>query len=130
MGNPNPPSSGRYREGFSPASIFPDEYLDFTSGDQDPLFDISQCNIPQQPCSTAQTNSPSFSSHHDGWQYLPSHHGQQPISWDLDLALTTADSSSALLGSSLPLSSTSSFPALISTYDTFYGTATCSSLSL
>lgn len=46
------------------------------------------------------------------------------------MTLTTADSSSALLDSSLPLSSVSSFPALTSTYDTFFDPATWNSLSL
>lgn len=60
--HPKPALFRCHREGFSSASISFDEFLNFTSGDQDPLFDISQCNIPQQTCSLSQVNPSSLSS--------------------------------------------------------------------
>lgn len=68
--------------------------------------------------------------HHDNSEQPASHHGQPPLSWDHDLNFTTADSSSALLDTSFPLATSSSFPNLISTGNDFYDTTNWNTLPL
>ncbi|KAG9198349.1 hypothetical protein G6514_010267 [Epicoccum nigrum] len=68
--------------------------------------------------------------HRDNSEQLPSHHGQPPISWDQDLNFTTADSSSALLDTPLPLASTSLFPTLSTTGTALYDITDWNSLTL
>ncbi|KAH6612092.1 hypothetical protein C7974DRAFT_418993 [Boeremia exigua] len=73
---------------------------------------------------------PSQRAHRDNSAQLPSLRGTPLISWDQDLNFTTADSSIALLDTSLPLASTSSFSALVTPDNTFFDTTNWHSLSL
>lgn len=84
-------------------SIFPEEFLDFTSGYQDPRFTIPTWSTLAPTCSSFPANG----------EQQEEDCGQPPINWDYALTFSIADTSASLVDSTtLPLSASSSTTSL------------------
>lgn len=90
------------------SSISLEEYLDFTSGYQDPLFPIPTWNIPPPSCHSQQANVSAFSGNPSSADQDLNLLGSQSLDWDFTLSFSTTDSASLLDSTSLPSTSSNS----------------------
>ncbi|KAH7064176.1 hypothetical protein BKA63DRAFT_572602 [Paraphoma chrysanthemicola] len=90
------------------ASISLDEFLDFTSGYEDPQFTIPLWNIPPSPCVSFQAKPSSSSGNHSNSAQEPDVYGSRSINWDFTLYPTV--DTSGLFSEQTPLSEPNSLP--------------------
>ncbi|KAF2026358.1 hypothetical protein EK21DRAFT_74376, partial [Setomelanomma holmii] len=96
------------------ASISLDEFLDFTSGYEDPQFTIPLWNLPHQQCAQHQARPSSSSGSRSNSAQEPDVYGSCSINWDFTLYPTADTSDLSNEATSLPLSDSPS-TALTST---------------
>ena len=89
-------------------SISFDEFFDFTSGYQDPLYNISTCSIPPSSCCSVSTDPLRPSGAFLSSVLSSSHHGTPSADWHLAIPFSGAQNSRPLLDTSSLLSTPSS----------------------